>query len=429
MSLELKSERGRYTGSIHFGDQVFPVTAKESGGALEGAFQSEGQDFAFKATLKSNALTFTTADTTYTLQRQKPANPLARSKTSRPTSTQTDLPPQESPDAGGASGAPPDAVPDEPVEVFETVSAAAPDVPVEVPADFSASAQPVEVSADVSATARTGKIFRHPLGFNFGYPEGWKVQEAQGGLQLFPPDLSSSEQSPEAYLVTGESAQGITSPDDPQVLQYFDNYFAQVFPFLKRKEKTETIKVGNTAGICITWEGQSPKGFQARVTAYVIILKGYAIGLIGLGAQERVQARDATLREMFSTFGFGEGQKDPRIVGAWRYEHYYSTKDFSSTSIRTTVLRADGTFSSSGQTMANATHKDGAGDTTGSTMVDTGESAGDRGRWGAAAGKLYLMWDDGSFAEYNYRVEGQAGARSILLVTSDGKKQLWEEVR
>lgn len=69
LTIELRASGARYTGTIRMGDQSFPVTATEQDGVLEGAFQSGGQSFAFRATLNGAALTFTTDGTTYTLQK------------------------------------------------------------------------------------------------------------------------------------------------------------------------------------------------------------------------------------------------------------------------------------------------------------------------------------------------------------------------
>ncbi|MBI2191915.1 MAG: hypothetical protein HYU36_08025 [Planctomycetes bacterium] len=413
LAVEIKVAPGGYAGSIRLGDQAFTLKAREVGGTLEGGFQSQGHDFSFQATLKDRTLTFTTEGTTYTLQKQS-LNPLARpAQPVRPRRDVPQRPPEQSPD-GEAPG-------DAPGEVEQVAPGGVPD---EAPGE---AARP---QADAGEGPRTGKTYRHPLGFSFGYPATWNVQETQAGLQLVPPDVATSAQGAlEAYLIIGQPAAGITKPDDPRVVQFFDQQVLSFAPFLQRSQKFEVLKTGGQAAAGYLWEGKSPIGVQSRMKAYVVILKGYAIGLIAVGATERIEAREGVLREMFTTFGFGEGEKDPRLVGAWRYEHYYSTKDFSSTSIKTTVLRPDGSFSSSGQTMANAQHRDGGGDLTGSTMLDTGESAGDRGRWGAGGSKLFLIWDDGSYAEYQYHVEGQPGARNLLLVTPDGKKQLWTEVQ
>jgi hypothetical protein len=37
------------------------------------------------------------------------------------------------------------------------------------------------------------------------------------------------------------------------------------------------------------------------------------------------------------------------------------------------------------------------------------------------------MWDDGSYAEYGYHIEGAPGSRKMLLKLENNKNELWEE--
>ncbi|MEK9137531.1 MAG: hypothetical protein AAB393_10445, partial [Bacteroidota bacterium] len=123
----------------------------------------------------------------------------------------------------------------------------------------------------------------------------------------------------------------------------------------------------------------------------------------------------------------GEGEKDPRLIGTWRYESYYSSSssgyssgNFSSTSIRYMVFQPDGTFRSGSRLFAS----------TDAVTADTGEDPGEHGRWSAGDGKLYLMWDDGSYAEHGYYIEGQPGSQKMLLKPTNGSKdQLWEQAQ
>jgi hypothetical protein len=284
--------------------------------------------------------------------------------------------------------------------------------------------------ADTSPIGKKGKTYRHPIGFTFWYPENWKVQETDAGLQLVPPDVKSNQYGPtEAYLIIGESAGDISRPDDPRIVQYLEGQLMTILPFVKRTGEVESVRASSGPGALITWEGQNPMGMQIRARVFVVLLKGYGVAFAGLGEKDRIEARESTLRAIFSTFGFGEGEKDLTLVGTWRYESHFFSGTFSSTTLRYMVLRPDGTLSSGGRLLASMEHKDQYGDPTGSTTADTGEDSGERGRWGAGNGKLYLIWDDGSYAEYGYYVEGAPGSRKMLLKPSDGKNELWEEVQ
>jgi hypothetical protein len=281
-----------------------------------------------------------------------------------------------------------------------------------------------------TTSEKKGKTFRHPIGFTFWHPENWTVQETDAGLQLTPSDTKSNQQGPtEVYLITAEPAQGISRPDDPQVIQYLESQLMTILPFLRRTGEVESVKAGGELGALITWEGQNPTGMKISAHVYVTVLKGYAAALAGLGQKSNIEARKSTLREIFSTFGFGEGEKDPRLVGTWRYEKIYISGTFSTTTVRYMALRADGTLTSGSRFLASMSHQNQYGDSTGSSTADTGQDPGERGRWYSGEDRLYLMWDDGSYSEYGYYIEGAPGSRSMLLKTKDDEKELWEEVR
>jgi|YNPBryantNP2012_1023418.scaffolds.fasta_scaffold15743_1 hypothetical protein len=68
-----------YSGTIQMGDKKFPCTAQETSGQLRGTFNSDGNQFEFKATIAGSMLTLESGGTVYTLERQSvPVNPLAR---------------------------------------------------------------------------------------------------------------------------------------------------------------------------------------------------------------------------------------------------------------------------------------------------------------------------------------------------------------
>ncbi len=63
VTLELAPPGGakkNYTGTIHLGDQSFPVTASIENGMLRGTFESQGDHFSFAAAMDGPTLTFTT---------------------------------------------------------------------------------------------------------------------------------------------------------------------------------------------------------------------------------------------------------------------------------------------------------------------------------------------------------------------------------
>jgi hypothetical protein len=365
MEIKLTGKGQQYTGTIHFNGQQLRATAQETQGRLEGMFQSQGNHFAFTALLKGTTLTFSTGGATYMLEKQI-LNPLAATKPTNPL----------------------------------------------------AMPQPATLP---SVSKKMGKTYRHPIGFTFWYPEHWQVQDTELGLQLIPPDIRSNAQGPtEAFLILGDSADGISRPDDPRVIQYLESQLVTGLPFLKRIGEVESVDGSGGPGALITWEGKNPSGMQVRARVFTILLHGYGVALVAVGDTDGVNAREPVLRKIFSTFGFGESEKDRRLIGTWQYESTYFSGDFSGTTIRHMIFQADGAFRSGTRLLASSD----AG------TADSGEGSGEHGQWSAGNETLYLIWDDGSITEYGYYIEGPPGEQKMLLKPADGsKKELWEQIR
>jgi hypothetical protein len=103
LSLEIVADGARFTGTIHLGQQTFPLMAQMDGSTLRGTFASGGNNFAFTAMRDGDVLTFITGGTTYKLSR-KIVNPLAAGGS--PINPLADL---QAKNAGGNVGANPGA--------------------------------------------------------------------------------------------------------------------------------------------------------------------------------------------------------------------------------------------------------------------------------------------------------------------------------
>ncbi|HOW64481.1 MAG TPA: hypothetical protein P5186_17460 [Candidatus Paceibacterota bacterium] len=130
-----------------------------------------------------------------------------------------------------------------------------------------------------------------------------------------------------------------------------------------------------------------------------------------------------TLRGVFASFAAGEGQKDPQLVGTWKYWHYSTSAlgGYSTERTRFLALRPDGTclWSSHAESGGSVQGRDSLGNETyRAGHVGVGE-ASDRGTWSAGSGKLYVMWQNGSLSEWEYTVSGQTGSRRLLLKNSN----------
>ncbi len=256
---------------------------------------------------------------------------------------------------------------------------------------------PIAVLGDGALTPKPGRIFQHALGFQFWYPADWKVDPLEDNMaRLAPPDAALPANAPgEYYLALGDASPdtGLTGLDDPRLLSILDFVvpgMAQIAPNmpaqLQRVGKPADLPMARGLGLVADWEGQAADDTVVRIRAFACVTDGDAVGLLAMGPRDRVAARDEILRSIFGSFGFRDGLKDPALVGLWSHEQ------------DTYTLAADGGFEMQG---------------------------GDRGRWAAGNGRLYLFFDDGSEADCGYTVEGEGDARALILHLADDKTQKW----
>ncbi|MHC4606516.1 MAG: hypothetical protein ACYTAF_06230, partial [Planctomycetota bacterium] len=274
------------------------------------------------------------------------------------------------------------------------------------------------------AKSDAGKTYRHPVGFSFWHPSSWKVTETPDFLQLVPSDAGTSPQGPtEIYIISGESVaeDGITSPTDPQVTAYLDGVVRQLAPFLSRSGQGDPVNMTSGTGAVFDWEGANPAGTMILARVYVAIIGTDAVSLTALGFKELVVKRDAVLRRMFSSFGLGRGKVDPAVAATWTFlsnasidnqspwESAWSRAQAVGETATTLELRADGTFTRTEVSQAIV----GAGD----VWLDTGrQQEVFQGKWCAGGGTLYLIYQDDSWAVYEYRLE-----ENRLRLVSEGK--------
>ena len=278
--------------------------------------------------------------------------------------------------------------------------------------------------------AKKGSTFRHPIGFSCWYPQGWRIQEQGEALQFIP---SNADMQRELYLLIGDSVagEGITQPGHPMVVQYLDQQIKSLSYVLQYTERPMPVPMSSGQGVLLEWQAQGAQGQAVRARAYTCILRDFGVALIAFGMKDKLDARDGELRRMFASFGFGEGQKDPQIVGSWQlvsssavrnnspFETAWSRAKMASESKSQIVFQTNGTWSRTdvSRTLAGA----------GGLWIDTGpQKSAQQGRWNAGGGVLYMMWQDGSWEEYKYQVRRTAQGRELRLVC-DGRGEVWQE--
>jgi hypothetical protein len=227
-------------------------------------------------------------------------------------------------------------------------------------------------------------------------------------------------------LVIAEAAEGVTSPEDPAVAAFLDQQLRQIAPFLRRTGDIEKMRAGAAPGVLLRWEGANPDGMKVTAQAFAAVLKGFGVALVAMGESGQIAARDKTLRGIFASFAAGEGQKDPQVVGTWKYWSYSSSAlgGFSTERTRFMTLQADGTclWSSRSESSGSARGTDSLGNETFRGGLAGASGGNDQGTWSAGDGKLYVMWQNGSLSEWTYQVSGTGGNRKLLLRAGDQQK-------
>jgi hypothetical protein len=244
------------------------------------------------------------------------------------------------------------------------------------------------------------------VGLSLRYPGDWTLQEAPGIIQLISPEVEKSAQGPPTALssVSTEQAGRISSIEDPRLISALESSMTQMLPFLQRVGGKERIKAGNVSGIMLTREGINPQGMSVRGQLAATVLKGFSLSVFAIGSEDVITARQQTLREIFSSFDAGAGERDPQLVGVWQ------TTAVSDRSSRYT-LRADGTLTKVTRLL---TIVDGPGVSL--DADDQTETETMHGTWSAGAGRIFVLWENGITDDVAYEVQtDNAGRRGAML--------------
>lgn len=282
-----------------------------------------------------------------------------------------------------------------------------------------------------------GQTYRHVLGLTFWHPADWAIKEHEEMLQLIPPNASmtASGDPTEIYLIIGDNTvgdEGIVSADDPRVAQFMDQAVAQLAPLLRRSGAPVPMSTATGKGVRMDWQGTSPNGDVVCARAHICVMNDFGIALVALCLKDRLTAREAELQRIFTSFAFGQAQRDVQLVGTWNFltthaitnwspfETSYSRAQMASDTTGTLVIRPDGTWMRQDKTHMIA----GAG----GVWLESKDTQESKGTWYAGNGSLHLIWDDKSWQEYKYEMrQTPQGVR--LLLTSGGKGELWERTK
>ena len=131
------------------------------------------------------------------------------------------------------------------------------------------------------------------------------------------------------------------------------------------------------------------------------------------------------MRQIFDSFGFGAGQKDPALVGAWSllktsglsnnspFETDWSRARAVSDEKTTLELRADGTWTRTVDWHMIAI--------AGGVSLESKDRDVTHGRWNAGHGKLVLISKGDRWEEYRYQVNG-----AELRLSGEKRGEIWQ---
>jgi len=263
------------------------------------------------------------------------------------------------------------------------------------------------------------KIYRHAVGISMRYPASWKLHQAAGALQIIPPDVQMVDgQAREIYVAFADGSNGVNNAKDPRVLQLLDQKMQGFAPFLQRTTEPQNVAAGTLPGIKVTWDGTNPSGLPVTAHMYVVILKGYGVGVLALGDSRRIAERDSTVRAMFSSLAGSSESRDAHLAGTWSFWSYKGNSQFSRETKRRMILDSSGRCSWSWSSEAVGSFN------TGNLYNNSGD--GSMGKWSAVNGVLYILWDDGDNSSWTYRLERtNSGGRRMYLTGSNGKADEW----
>jgi hypothetical protein len=286
----------------------------------------------------------------------------------------------------------------------------------------------------VRIPTKQGKTYRHPTGFSFWYPANWSTRIEGELLLLVPNDQQVGAQGPnEAYIVNGESVagQGIYSADDPRVTQYLDQIIMSILPTLQRTGSPTPIKMIQGQGVLVNWEGSNYQGQKVEARAYVAIINNVGVSLVALGLKGLLAKREADLHKIFESFAFGQGEKDPNLMGRWQlfatssltnqspFETDWSRASMVSDKNSIMEFRADGTWL--------RTDKSHLLVIAGGSYVEDKSIDSSGGRWYASNGVLIMIWKNNSWEEYKYQILQTPQGRQLRMVCGNSG-QVWKGI-
>jgi hypothetical protein len=304
----------------------------------------------------------------------------------------------------------------------------------------------IEIAASgISVTSMTGvgdsptpapqvgtSLYRSPTGLMFRHPVSWQVRTTStGGLNLVPGDMRTVGGRPaEFFTIVGESAAGVQSAENARVASFVTRLVTRGFPYLRSTGGMRRLTVEGRDCVESRFAG-THAGVEFMARAQVTVLADTVLMAFVLTSKDRFAERCAAMDIVFrglrvhlpGSAEFGPVNRDPRLIGRWRYTKVYSSGNFTSTVVRYLVLAADGSCQEGGRMMAGMMHGDGRGSFAGSSSANAGGGADVRGHWRTDGRQVIINWDGGGTTVVRFQTNGGS-----MLWSAGGESKLWERI-
>lgn len=270
---------------------------------------------------------------------------------------------------------------------------------------------------------------QHPSGLAFSRPADWTMREGDDGLYFFPPGTAATGSTPPEYMFMGMApAPEVRSASDPAVVGYFQQLLASAVPGSRRDGNIRSMKTGVGQAAIIPFTGR-PNGIDSAILVYVVVRDEEGLYLIHV--RNKDARSDPKLgRAIFASLNL-KLQIDPALTGAWtRTERSSSTVGSVDPSMFSNTRYIRYEFDGAGnvkltQSVTDASVSDDV------SVIDSGGSVL-RGRYSSLGKELYIEWEGGSEASWEYSVFPDYNDGHLILKLKDmdsGKEKFYNRAR
>jgi hypothetical protein len=155
-------------------------------------------------------------------------------------------------------------------------------------------------------TPEPGKLHRHESGLGIRVPAGWTTQDNVQGTVLLPPGVKfdpNRQDNPELYAALMH--EGFDAAGEQEFVQELSSAFLQSGLTLTRSGEREPFSARGRTGAVYAWEFRHPAtGAAYGLKFYLWAQDGRAYVVMATGEAQRINGRDAQLREVAVTLDF-----------------------------------------------------------------------------------------------------------------------------